>query len=518
MPLWDQWLQAMCRLDTFWRPEYYPAPSLCAWTVREAVGLLTPVDKAPRFMPKILCVDDQSTSASVFEEALWHGGYETLTVSGVQAALDALAQGGIDVIIADLSLPDAAGLEFLSVLEKQEQGVPLIVATSYANILSAVSSVRAGVIQYIAKPIQPQQLELAVTHALEFARLRRENARLQNELTQLRSVREIIGESLPLKRVVETLRRVAPTRSPVLVQGEPGTGKELLARVIHNLSPRREQPFMTINCATLPESLVERTLFGYEKGAFAGAVSRVKGALERSYGGTLLLDEVSAMPTACQSKLLRVVADQEFERVGGTDPIEADVRIIASTRCDLGACVQNGSFLEDLHRRLAAVRIEVPPLRSRRADIPLLAQHFAEGSAAAVGKPHSGIAPEAMQILQNYDWPGNVRELAVAVERAVILSPDPCLGVEALDSQMLGPPRSTADETPATVGTPEKLDEGISLTLPSLNVAEAEMVLIQRALEITQRNRTRAAELLGVSTRTLRNKLNKENPTPSGSA
>ena len=224
------------------------------------------------------------------------------------------------------------------------------------------------------------------------------------------------------------------------------------------------------------------------------------------------------MPTECQSKLLRVVADQEFERVGGTDPIEADVRIIASTRRDLTACVQNGSFLEDLHRRLAAVRIEVPPLRSRRADIPLLAQHFAERSAAAVGKPHLGIAPEAMQMLQGYDWPGNVRELALAVERAVILSPDPCLGVEALDSQMFGPSQSTAGETPASVGTPEKLDEGISLTLPSLNVAEAEMVLIQRALEITQRNRTRAAELLGVSTRTLRNKLNKENPTPSGSA
>lgn len=465
-------------------------------------------------MPKILCVHDQSTSASVLEEALWHGGYETLTVNGVQAALDVLAQEAIDLMIADVSLPDAAGLEFLSILEKQEQGVPLIVATSYASILSAVPSVSAGVIQYIAKPIQPQQLELAVTHALEFACLRRENAQLQNELTQLRSVREVIGESLPLKRVVEKVRTVAPTRSPVLLQGEPGTGKELLARVMHNLSPRRERPFMTINCATLPDSLVERTLFGYEKGAFAGAVSQIKGALERSYGGTLLLGEVSAMPTALQSKLLRVIADQEFERVGGTDPIEADVRIIASTKRDLSACVQSGSFSEDLYRRLTAVRIEVPPLRSRRADVPLLAQHFAERAAAAVGRSHSGITPEAMQMLQSYDWPGNVRELALAVERAVILSPGRCLRPEALDSRVFGPSRSTTGGTPAIEGTTEKVDAGISLTLPSLNVADAEMVLIQRALEITQQNRTRAAELLGISTRTLRNKLNKGSQAP----
>ncbi len=456
-------------------------------------------------MATILCVDDEASSVLILEDTLQRAGHRTVGVHNVQAALNVLSRGGVDLIISDYRMPGATGLEFLGEMERAGLDVPLIMVTGYGSIEHAVASIKAGAIDYITKPVRPAQLELAVEQALEFARLKRENAQLREEVTQIRSAREIIGESEALHRILETVKVVAPTRASVLLQGESGTGKELLARTIHSFSDRREAPFVSINSAALPENLVESTLFGHEKGAFTGAVKQVKGAFERADGGTLLLDEISEMRLDLQAKLLRVLQEQEFERVGGTQGIKVDVRIIATTNRDLGACVQEGSFREDLYYRLSVVPILVPPLRERLEDIPLLVQHFVQRTSTEVGRNITAIDPATIEMLQAYAWPGNVRELAHAVERAVILSTDETLVPAAFDRGRFGLAPSHLDGGGLGEGSPT--DSGVGVD--TLNLAEAEEVLIRRALEKTGNNRTRAAELLGISVRTLRNKLNR---------
>ena len=301
---------------------------------------------------------------------------------------------------------------------------------------------------------------------------------------------------------------VAPARATVLLQGESGTGKELLARAIHDLSDRHDRAFIKLNCAALPEGLIESSLFGHEKGAFTGAIRRVEGAFERAHRGTLLLDEISEMRLDLQSKLLRVLQEQEFERVGGTTPIRVDVRIIATTNRDLAAEAAAGTFRQDLYFRLSVIPIVVPPLRDRKEDIPSLAYRFGMRAAAEVGREFRGISPEAMQLLQDHDWPGNIRELQHVVERAVILSPDTMLGPAAFDSQRFGLSPSFGVHLGSPVVQQEIGSAAPAVVLRTLNVADAEKALIQQALETTDNNRTRAAELLGISVRTLRNKLN----------
>src|SRR5690606_16495840 len=314
-------------------------------------------------------------------------------------------------------------------------------------------------------------------------------------------------ESDALGRILETVRVVAPTRASVLIQGESGTGKELLARTVHQLSDRSSGPFITINCAAIPENLVESTLFGHEKGAFTGAVRQVKGAFERADGGTLLLDEVSEMRLDLQAKLLRVLQEQEFERVGGTHPIAVDVRIVATTNRDLARAAREGEFREDLYYRLSVVPLSVPPLRERIEDIPVLVRHFASRVAAEVGRAITSVAPETIDLLSRYEWPGNVRELAHAVERAVILSSGEVLEPSAFDPARFGlTPGGAHGAGPSGAGS--NGGSGVD-GLGTLNLAEVEEILIARALEATGNNRTRAADLLGVSVRTLRNKLNK---------
>jgi DNA-binding NtrC family response regulator len=458
-------------------------------------------------MATILCVDDESSALLILRSTLDKAGHKTVGVSNVDAAFTVLARGGIDLIISDYRMPGTTGLEFITRLVEAGYEVPLIMATGYASIEHAVASIKAGAVDYITKPFRPEQLELVVDQALEFARLRRENARLREEVTQLRSDRRMIGDSELLQKIMQTVKTVAPTRATVLVQGESGTGKELLARALHELRDRAEGPLLSVNCAAMPESLVESMLFGHENGAFTGAVRQVKGAFERAHRGTLLLDEISEMRLDLQAKLLRVLQEQEFERVGGSTPVRVDVRVIATTNRDLAAEARAARFREDLFYRLSVVPLRVPPLRSRPADIPLLAHHFAHRTARELGKPVTGLSPDALALLSAHAWPGNVRELAHAVERAVILSPGPVIQADAFDLSVLSGVGPTA-----SAATGSSNGGGDIIVLRSLNIDEAEKVLIEHALDATGQNRTRAAELLGISVRTLRNKLNRPEP------
>lgn len=463
-------------------------------------------------MATILCVDDDQTISLLLAETLRQAGHEPLNAANVPEALAILARGNIDLIISDYRMPGNTGLDLLAHLEREGIDTPVIMMTGYASIEHAVASIKAGAVDYITKPVRAAQLGLAVDQALELVQLRRENAALKREIMEARSERQIIGESQAIRRAMQSAASAAPTRATVLLQGESGTGKELFARAIHELSERRDKPFIKLNCAALPEGLVESALFGHERGAFTGALKRVEGAFERAHGGTLLLDEISEMRLDLQAKLLRVLQEQEFERVGGTSPIRVDVRVIATTNRDLAAEAAAGRFRQDLFFRLSVIPVRIPPLRERLDDVPVLAHRFALRAAADSGKDVAGISPEALALLQLHEWPGNVRELQHVIERAVIMSSDAVLQARSLDAETFrngraknGKHPEPAATTGATNGTVVPPD-GVVLT--SLSLDHAEEVLIAKALEATGKNRTRAAALLGISVRTLRYKLN----------
>ncbi len=475
-------------------------------------------------MATILCLDDEPAVGLILQDTLERAGHEAVAAGNVPQALQALAGGGVDLIISDYRMPGLTGLEFLGLLRQEGYDTPLIMLTGYASIEHAVAAIKAGAVDYITKPVRPEQLELAVNQALEVVRLRRENARLKREVTEFRNERQIVGDSLAIRRVLQTVATAAPTRATVLLEGESGTGKEMFARTIHAQSDRRDGAFIKLNCAALPEGLVESALFGHEKGAFTGAIKRVEGAFERAHGGTLLLDEISEMRLDLQAKLLRVLQEQEFERVGGSTAIKVDVRIIATTNRDLAAHAAAGNFRQDLYYRLSVIPVRLPALRERSDDVPLLALRFATHYAQEIGKELTGISPEAISLLQAYDWPGNVRELQHAVERAVILTNEPLIPAHAFDGQRFGLSGAWSGPTPARLAGDMAPTNGSSpaghsaipvanvppgaVVLTSLNVDEAEAKLIARALEVSNGNRTRSAELLGISVRTLRNKLN----------
>jgi DNA-binding NtrC family response regulator len=474
-------------------------------------------------MATILYVDDEPAVGLIVEDTLRRAGHEPVGAKHVPEALHVLERTKVDLIVSDYRMPGITGLEFLSMLQREGYDIPVIMLTGYASIEHAVASIKAGAIDYITKPVRPQQLELAVEQALEYVRLRRENETLRREVMELRNEKQIVGDSLAIRKIQQTVATAAPTRATILLQGESGTGKELFARAIHEQSDRRDRPFIKLNCAALPEGLIESALFGHEKGAFTGAIKRVEGAFERANRGTLLLDEISEMRLDLQAKLLRVLQEQEFERVGGTAPIKVDVRIIATTNRDLAAEAAAGHFRQDLYYRLSVIPVSIPPLRDRPDDIPLLAYRFAMRTAEEIGKKLEGISPEAIELLQRYPWPGNVRELQHVIERAVILNPDPVLQPHALEGERFGLAhtigtgvgRARLSQATLAAGEPAAggengagPDDPMSITLRTLNVAEAEAALIERALVVAGNNRTRAAELLGISVRTLRNKLN----------
>jgi len=456
-------------------------------------------------MATILFVDDEPATGIVLEHHLTKIGHRPLLAASVEEALKIIARTPVDLIIADYRMPKATGLDLLAVLEKEGYQVPVIIMTGYSSIEHAVISIKSGAIDYLTKPIRPETLEIAVTQALEVMRLRRENEQFRREINKFRSTRSLIGESQPFRKVMETIGTVAPTKATVLLEGESGTGKELFARAIHDQSPRHDAPFISINCAAMPEGLVESALFGHEKGAFTGATMRTTGAFERAHGGTLLLDEISEMRLDLQSKLLRVIQEHEFERVGGHQPIRVDVRLIATTNRDLKAEVDAGRFRNDLFYRLNVVPITTPPLRDRKEDVPILVQYFARRAGEEIGVSVTGVAPETIDLLLRHSWPGNVRELANAVERAVILSRGGVLRPEAfqgiLEAVVSRPAAAPVTAAPGAVPAGDAAPE-------PFNLDELERRAIGRALVATGGNRTRAAKLLGISERTLRNKLN----------
>jgi DNA-binding NtrC family response regulator len=460
-------------------------------------------------MATILCVDDEPSVGVMLEHTLSKIGHRPLLVSSVEEAMQTVARTPVDLIIADYRMPHLTGLDLLAMLGQESYRIPIIIMTGYSSIEHAVLAIKGGAIDYLTKPFRAETLEIAVSQALEVVRLRRENETFRREITKMRSTRTLIGESDSFRRVMDLIHTVAPTRATVLLQGESGTGKELFARAIHDESPRQDAPFISINCAAVPEGLVESALFGHEKGAFTGATVRTAGAFERAHGGTLLLDEVSEMRLDLQAKLLRVIQEQEFERVGGTQPIKVDVRVIATTNRNLKSEVDAGKFRSDLYYRLNVMPIRTPSLRERPDDIPRLVQFFIQRTASNHALPAPTVEPEAMRLLQTYRWPGNVRELANSVERAVILSRGPSLGPAAFDEPLrdVGSTPTAEHGVPASGAAPATA--AVASGEPAaFNLDEIERVAIQRALVATGGNRTRAAKLLGISERTLRNKLN----------
>jgi DNA-binding NtrC family response regulator len=468
-------------------------------------------------MATVLLVDDEPTIRVALEKSLSRFGHDALNAANAAEALQMVAAHHVDLVICDWQMPGLDGIELLRLLREEDQDVPVIMLTAFGTIEHAVTAMRAGATHYLTKPFEHEQLQLTVEQALAVARLRSENRSLLRELQGRRSEHEIIGDSPALRQLLDSVTSAATSRATVLLQGESGTGKELLARAIHAQSERREGPFIRMNCAALPEGLIESTLFGHEKGAFTGALKRSLGAFERADGGTLLLDEISEMRLDLQPKLLRVLQEREFERLGGAGPIKVDVRIIATTNRNLEGEVASGRFREDLYYRLSVFPIMVPPLRERRDDIPVLAHRFAARAASETGKDIQGFAPEALELLCAHDWPGNVRQLQHAVERAVILSTEPILRVHLFASLRTASAAAEAiarahlDSQRGAGGTGASNGTGGGthvLALPSLDLTEVERQVIEHALALSGGNRTRAAHLLGINVRTLRRKLN----------
>ncbi len=447
-------------------------------------------------MPHLLLVDDEDALRSVVAERLTHEGFVVVEADSGERALEALNDFAFDVIVSDLRLPGIHGSEVIDAALARYPGIVAIVVTGYGTVKNAVDAIKRGAADFVTKPFQFDELLHALTTALEQRRLRSENAYLREQLQERQGLQGIVGSSQPMRRLVQLVQTVAQTSATILITGETGTGKEVVARAIHQSSPRRHHHFVALNCGAIPETLLEAELFGHAKGAFTGAIGTRQGRIEQADKGTLFLDEVGTMSAGLQMKLLRVLQEREFERVGDNRTIKVDVRIVAATNSDLAGMVLAGSFREDLYYRLNVIAVQVPALRDRKDDIPLLAQHFLEKFCPE--DPRPTIAQEAMRHLMGYAWPGNVRQLENAIERAVALT-----GARAEIGLTDLPPEVQSAAVPATpsVDFPE---DGVNL--PAL-ITEIERDLIGRALARTGNNRADAARLLGLKRTTLVERL-----------
>jgi len=371
----------------------------------------------------ILIVDDEPNIRRVLGAVFAKAGYEVFTAENGRKALDVIsAELSIDVMLCDLIMPDLNGVEVLRSAKEMNPQLSVVMITAHGTIRTAVDAMKLGAFDYITKPFDMDEIKLIVKNALERSRLLAENIQLKQELQSRYRFDGIVGDSRKMQEVFKIVERVASSNATVLVRGESGTGKELIARAVHYNSPRRDKPFIAVSCAALPETLLESELFGYEKGAFTGAVGQKAGRFELAHRGTLFLDEIPDISPAMQVKMLRVLQEREFERVGGTKPVRVDVRLLAATNRDLEQAVANGEFRPDLYYRLQVIQIFLPPLRERREDIPALMEHFIEKFNKENGKNIKFVSPEAMDLLMKYNWPGNIRELENAVERGVVLA------------------------------------------------------------------------------------------------
>jgi DNA-binding NtrC family response regulator len=440
--------------------------------------------------PTILIVDDERNTREGLERAL-RDRYEVLLADDGATALQTLESTPVDVLLTDLKMPGADGMSLLRRALSLTHPPVCIMMTAYGSIENAVQAMQAGAYHYVTKPVNLDELEIVLQRALNTRRIEVENINLHERLDKKFGMENIVGQSAAMQEVFDTVQQVAPSRATVLITGETGTGKELVAKAIHNLSPRKNGPFVAVHAAALSSTLLESELFGHEKGAFTGAVERRIGRFELADGGTIFLDEVGEIEPAMQVKILRVLEERAFERVGGSKTLQVDVRLIAATNRDLKKLVSEGKFRDDLFYRLSVVTVSLPSLRERREDIPLLARTFLDEFSRENNKVVRDLTAEALNVLMAYDWPGNVRELRNAVEQMVVLARSE---------------RLTVRDVPAAIRGGADLTK-ISVVRTGMTVEEAERQLIIQALKEMDGNRTRAAKKIGISRRTLHRKL-----------
>ncbi|MBN2874837.1 MAG: sigma-54-dependent Fis family transcriptional regulator [Spirochaetales bacterium] len=438
----------------------------------------------------ILVVDDEKNIREGLGEFLRLEGYDVVLAVDGKDGVQRLDRDEVDLVITDLKMPGLLGSELLKHITSHYPSIPVIVLTGHGTVEDAVDAMRNGAYDFITKPVNLDHLAMLARRALERRELSRQNEELLEEIQTQKRTSTIIGKSPAIRRIFELVRRVAPTKASVLITGESGVGKELIADAIHNLSPRADKPFIKVHCAALAESLLESELFGHEKGSFTGAQGRKKGRFELAHEGTLFLDEIGEINQNVQIKILRVLQEKRFERVGGEETIETDVRVVAATNKDLKEEIANGTFREDLYYRLNVVNIHVPPLRERKDDIPLLAGSFLNEFAGDNGKKLEGFDPKVRAALYAYAWPGNVRELRNCIESAVVMASGNVI---------------TIDDLPPGVRT--SAEESVIRVPPGSSLADAERILIKETLAVQGGNKSRTAEILGIGRKTLYQKI-----------
>lgn len=442
--------------------------------------------------PKILVVEDDKNSLSGLLTLLQHEGYET---SGAISAYEALAlmdTRHYDIVLADMKLPGLGALSLIEEIRKKDSDIPVVVMTAYSSVENAVAAIKKGAEEYLTKPLDISALKRTLKNLRERQQLLKDNEALRTRLEKKQPFPEFVGSTPEMHKIFETIRDVAPSTATVLIYGETGVGKEMVAQAIHQSSKRKNGPFVVLHCAALAEGVLESELFGHDKGSFTGALYTRKGRFELAHQGTLFLDEISEMSLQVQVKLLRVVETCQFERVGGEATKEVDVRLIAATNKDLLKEVSEGRFREDLYYRINVININIPPLRERKADIPLLVDYFVIRYVQKNDKDIKGVSPEAMKLLKDYNWPGNVRELENTIERAVVLSKKDVIEPEHLPPNLVPRSDSITPSLQVRIGT---------------SLKDVEKEVIMKTLELTGGNKTDAAKLLGVSTRKIEYKV-----------
>jgi DNA-binding NtrC family response regulator len=449
---------------------------------------------------KILLVEDKDSLRQMLSTAIRKAGYSVDEAADGNIAAEKIRKQPYQLVITDMRLPTLSGLEILKLQKEIDSTIPVLVMTAYGTIEEAVEAMKQGAFDFVPKPVDISHLMLLINRALEQRRLLMENILLKEEFQRAYGIPKIIGESAAIQAVSQIIQRVSPTVATVLLTGESGTGKEVFSRAIHQLSPRRDKPFVTVNCAAIPHSLIENELFGHEKGSYTGAFGRKLGKFELADQGTMFLDEIGELHMSVQAKVLRVIEEQSFERIGGLETIHVDTRVIAATNRNLQDLVAKKEFREDLFFRLSVIPIQIPPLRERISDVRLLAQFFVDKFAKDLHRQGLQLTPEAARALQEYAWPGNVRELQNTIERAVILSNGMTIRQEDLNFAFKD--RRSADDFV------QFLDLSGSLTDVSNRASRAaEMAKIKQTLELSNWNKTQAAEMLAVSYKTLLNKV-----------